>query len=148
MFQQLHSQIIMGLMILVCGLALWRGRTPHRLLAVAMTLNWLLSGLVQNRHDWAQPQWAELALDAILAVVATGLAVRWNGLWLLASAAFAWLVVMTHLAMAVDRRLHARAYLAALALWSVSQMLALAWGVWIAWRERRAAAAAGATASG
>ena len=135
------SLIGTGLLIAATLAAFWRGRIEHRVVAAVIAAAWLLSGLVQDRVHWNSPQWALSVIDGVVVIGVTGAALRWGGFWLLACAAFTWLQLMTHAAMAVDVRIHARGYLTALGLWSVAQLLALAWGTFEAWRERRRAVA-------
>lgn len=138
MYQSLPSQIATGMLLVIAALAFWRGRTEQRLAAAVITVTWLFSGLVQDRGNLFGLQIGLFAVDVVVVIGLTWIAVRWPQLWAQACAAFSWLQLMTHAAMAIDDRVHWRAYLTALALWSVSQLVALAWGVWVADRSRRA----------
>lgn len=139
MYQSLPSQIGTLLMLSLALWAFWRGQAEHRLTAAVIAATWLLSGLLQQRSvaDLFDMQVGIFVMDVIVAGGVTAVAMRWPRLWVQACAAFTWLQLMTHIAMAVDDRMHWRAYLTALALWSVAQLVSLAWGMTQAELDRR-----------
>ncbi|CAN5489273.1 hypothetical protein BH10PSE4_BH10PSE4_20720 [soil metagenome] len=135
MFSILPTQIAYGVMLVVCGLALAFGRRFERLVAVATLVAWLVTPLVQ-RQDNDLVQWGIFTVDLIYLLVLIGFAVFDRPLWILFMASFQLLVVLTHVVFMTDMTLKQWAFFSAYYLWSDAQLIALAVGVWQAWRGR------------
>lgn len=130
MYRTLPAQLSFVLMLAVCGYALWKGRTSHRVVAAIVGVPWIVTSLIQHRTDWLSTHWWIFGVDTVLALAVTAAALRWRRSWIYAVAAFTWLQVMTHLAMALDDRIRARGYATALYFWANAQLVVLAWAVW------------------
>lgn len=143
MFSSHAAQIGVLLVVGVC-LAAASSRRPAQLLAAAGVASaWIASAALQDRHAVGGPQYAIFALDILVAVGFTTLALVHRGAWLMALAAFQLLTAATHVGMIVDTRIFVRAYLTAYLVWSYLVVAALAWGAWAGWKERREAGTVG-----
>lgn len=141
-FATLAQQTWTILMFLVSGFALWRGRGPERVIALANLAAWILTPLTY-RTVLLDPQWGVFIVDAMFFGVLVWFAVTTDRNWLLFAAAFQLLAVVTHIAIAVDPGVRTLAYFRALVIWSYLVLGALAIGAWTAHRERRAGLADG-----
>ncbi len=137
MFHQLLDQVLLVLMLLVCGWALWRGERPERLAAAAMVAAWIGTSFVLDRH-YKNVQWATLGVDLVLLAVLIGLSLAYRRRWLLGATGFHMLGVATHGAMIIDPKVQAPPYIAALAVWSCATVACLALGMWTLTRSRAA----------
>ncbi len=110
LFHTLGQQIWTVAMLAVSAFAWWRGGWPERTMAVANVAASLLNGLVQNRHDWIDPQWGDLVIDLLFLGLLLWLALRSNRHWPMWASAFQLLGVVTHVAMMADHRIGGWAY--------------------------------------
>jgi hypothetical protein len=128
--------------VLVSGFALWRGARAERVIALSNLGAWGASLLLENRHNWLDPQWGVLLVDLAFLAVLLAFALRNAANWLLFAAAFQLLSVVTHMAIMVDGGVRARAYFQGLAIWSYLVLISLGVGVWVRWRQDQAGVAA------
>ncbi|MBI1686470.1 hypothetical protein [Caulobacter hibisci] len=136
MFTILPTQLGAGAMFVVCGVALWIGGRLERGLAVATILAWVGSAFVEIQ-DHSITQWGIFAVDVVYLGVLAGLAVFDRRVWLLFMAAFQLLIVLTHIAFAMDRSLKQWGFFSAYYLWSYAELVAFAIGLAaLAWRRR------------
>ncbi len=135
MFQTHLSQLTTLAMASVCAWALFRGRWPERVAAVAYALNWIGSALGENRspHHHAQP--VILALDVVLLSVLLLLTMSCRRTWLLWMSACALLAVLTDLMGSLDPHFGPWTVVTADYVWSLGALLALATGVAIEGRR-------------
>ena len=138
MLDTLYSQIGAALVFAVCLLALWKGERTEQWGAGVYVVGFLGSILVQDEAGLVDPQFAVLAIDLIALAVFGTLAWKSERSWPVWATAFQAVGVAVHLAFAMDLRIGARAYIAALALSSYGVLAALAVGAFIVWREREA----------
>lgn len=125
------------IMCLACGYALWRGRLPERVAAVAFLLAWLASYLVHTR-DFTQPQFGMFWVDAILMVILVSLALLSGRRWLMVACACHLLTLGDHFAMMIDQRILSLAYLRVMVVWGYAALLAMVLGTYFeAEPERR-----------
>ena len=117
--------------MLVCGLALWRGRDDERLAAAAYLANWAITLVVFKSRSF-DTQWYVMALDVALLALYVWLAMRSGRFWPLFAAAFILLIVVTHLAHAVDGTVSGWAYITATLIWSYLALIAIGYGAWTA----------------
>lgn len=115
----------------VCALAVWRGRDEARLAAGGLLANWALSMMVFKARS-EDIQWPIMLTDAGLFALYLWIALRSPRYWPLFIASFALLVLITHLAHALDPNISAWASLTAEILWSYLILFALAYGAWTA----------------
>lgn len=137
-FLTLPSQIGALLMAAACLFAFTSGGLPQRITALVTAVGWIGSSALQDRDDLIDPQYATFALDLFLLIVFAWVAVRWRRGWSMAVASFQLLTVLTHIAIMIDLRIAARAYVTAYLAWSYLLLVAVAWGGWAGWKERRA----------
>ena len=131
-------------LMIVCGLAFWRGHDDERLAAAATLANWAITLVVfRSRSD--DTQWAVMAVDSALLVLMVWLALRSNRYWPLFSAGFALLTVVTHIAHALDTGVSGWAYLTAILIWSYLSLFTIGYGAWTAPYVRAAGVPADAT---
>jgi hypothetical protein len=130
--------------MIVCGLAFWRGQDDERLAAAATLANWAII-LVVFQPLSEETQWAMMAVDAVLLVLMVWLALRSNRYWPLFTAGFSLLIVVTHIAHALDTGVSGWAYLTAILIWSYLSLFAIGYGAWTAPYVRAAGVTADAT---
>ncbi len=132
-------------LVVVCVLAVWRGRDEERLATGGVVLCWALS-LVVYRSESQDTQWAILAIDTALLGLYAWISLRTVRFWPLFAAAFQLLVLVPHLAHAIDPSIGGWAYWTAARLFSYSALFAIGYGAWTAPRVRRTLSADGAVA--
>jgi hypothetical protein len=108
MFQTTASQIGLVVTTLICLFAAWAGGREQRTVAAIVMIGWIASAAAEDR-SFRNPQYVTLALDGLLTVVFSTLAVRWRATWLMGLAAFQILTTATHFAMILDPRIWPRA---------------------------------------
>lgn len=142
MFSILPTQLGAGAMFVICGLALWIGGRLERGLAIATMLAWVGSAALEI-EDHSITQWGIFAVDIVYLGVLAGLAVFDRRIWLLFMAAFQLLIVLSHVAFALDRSLRQWGFFSAYYLWSYAELIAFAAGLAILARRRHARARMG-----
>lgn len=118
-------------LMVVCALAVWRGRDDERLATAALLANWALSILVVRTGNEAT-HWDVFIVDTALLGVYVWLALRSRRHWPLFAAGFQVLVVVTHLGRAADPTVSGWAYLTAGLIWSYLVLFTLGYGAWTA----------------
>lgn len=113
--------------MIVCGLAVWRGRDDERLAAAGTLANWAIT-LVVFRQRSDETQWAVMVVDVALLALLIWLALRSRRYWPLFAAAFALLTVVTHLAHALDTGVTGWAYLTAVLIWGYLGLISIGYG--------------------
>ena len=126
-----------SIMAVCCGFALWRGRAPERIVAVAVLVAWAASGLLHTR-DFTRPQYGMFWVDLVLLALLIALATRTGRRWLMIASAFHVLTVGDHFAMMLDMRIKSYAYQTVMVIWGYAVLLAMVLGTWFeAEPERR-----------
>lgn len=139
MFSILPTQLGAGAMFVICGVALWIGGRLERGLAIATIIAWVGSAALEI-DDHRIPQWGIFAVDLVYLGVLGSLALFDRRIWLLFMAAFQLLIVLTHVAFALDRSLMQWGFFSAYYLWSYAELVAFAVGLAaLAWRRRKLA---------
>jgi hypothetical protein len=118
LFQTLPQQIWTACMLAVAAVALWRGGWAERTVALGMIADSIASGIMQNRTNWASPQWADLTIDIVYLAVMLWVALKSDRLWPLWAAAFQLIDVAIYFAFIVDARIGALAPYWAIEIWS------------------------------
>ena len=125
------------ILLAACAYAGWRGLMPERATALGLMLAWVASQMV-NSHNFSQPQYGMLGVDALLLVVLLGLALLSGRRWLMAATACHLLTIGDHLAMILDLRILSYAYMTVMVIWGYAVILAMVLGTWLeAEPERR-----------
>lgn len=111
LFMQTPTQIL-GLVatIIVCGLVLWRGPEKAKQASIGAAIAFLATPMVQNWRDWTKPQWGIFAVDLVFLLFLAALASTGRSWWLRVMMAAQLLTVLSHITMAVNREVLARAY--------------------------------------
>jgi hypothetical protein len=120
----------------VCALAVWKGGDEERLAAGGLLANWALSMMVFRARS-EDVQWPIVLTDGALFALYLGIALRSRRFWPLFIAAFALLVLVTHLAHGLDAAVSGWAYLTAELLWSYLMLIALGYAAWTTTRQAR-----------
>lgn len=139
MFLTTASQIGALIMAVVCLFTAWAGGSAQRWTAGLVAGAWIASAALQDRRN-VDPQYAIFALDLVMAVAVSWLALVWRRAWLMAVAALQLLTVTTHVATMIDSRIWPLAYQTAYMFWSYALLASVAWGGVEGWRDRRRAA--------
>ena len=61
----LSARLAIAFLLFVCGLAMWRGRTPERVVAAGAVLNEVLYLAFYHPNDYVNPQWEAIIWDFI-----------------------------------------------------------------------------------
>jgi len=125
-----------GLLLLICGAALWKGRSEERVVASAMLLA-ALGTYVLRDPRWSGPQWTSFAIDVAFLVVLVVISLRTKRYWPITMAAFQLLAVVIHTARMLDPTLSAWAYATAEVIFTQLTLVSLAVGTWNTWRDGR-----------
>lgn len=126
----------LAVMLAICGAGLWLGDRPVRLASALVGLGWIVSLIVQKRHELANPQYGILAVDIVCLCLLVGLAVAFRRNWLYAAGGAQMLAVTTHFAYLVDKRIDVNTYLTAEYVWAYLLLATLVWGISHTLRER------------
>lgn len=140
MFTTLPAQIGAVLMAGICIFAAASRGRPQVLTAIVVAIAWVGSAALQNRQNLIDPQYAIFGLDLVAAGLFIWLALRYRQGWQMAIAAFQLLTMTTHVAVMIDLRINAWAYLTAYLVWSYLLLVSLLWGGAQGFRARRASA--------
>ena len=130
MFLQTPVQLL-GLIatIVVCGWALWRGPSALRISAGAIVAAFVATPLVQNWGDWIHPQWGIFWVDTALLIVLGVIGLRQRLWWSRIAVACQLLTVLSHISMALNPLILARAYATTTYLLYFGLLGAVAWGL-------------------
>lgn len=118
-------------LMIVCVLAVWRGRDEERLASAGLLAAWAIS-MVAFRSRSEDTQWAIFTIDFGLFCLYAVIAMRSPRFWPLFLAGFGLLMVVTHLAHALDTGISGWAYWTAARLWNYLCLLTIGYGAWTA----------------
>ena len=138
MFDTLYSQIGAAVGVIVIAFAFLKGDEPERVGAGAYALGSLAALLVQNDSQLYGPQWALMAVEAVVLAAYAGVAWKSRRSWPVWASALQAVVVMSHVLTTADIRPPVAAFYAVANLASYGILLVLTLGVLQAWRDRRA----------
>ena len=93
-----------------CLAAGWRGERPEKIGAGLVAAAWVLSTLVERRHNWLEPQYGILAVDITTMVGLAALAYWSRRGWAICAAGFQTIAVLTHLVFLINPQALYRAY--------------------------------------
>lgn len=137
MLDTIHSQIGVGVTLVVVGLAFLKGDEPERVGGGACALALLASLLLQDGSRLTGPQWGLIIVDLIMLFVYGALVWKSRRSWPAWATALQALIVMTHVVILTDSRPPMSAFYAVLNAASYGILLALALGVLRSWRDGR-----------
>jgi hypothetical protein len=126
-------------LMVVCGIAVWRGRDEERLAAAVVLADWALSMMVFKPRS-QETQWGVLLVDCGQFGLFLWLALRTSRHWPLAVAGFALLQLVTAVAHAIDATVSGWAYLTANIIWSYLILFTIGYAAWTAPRYAMKAA--------
>ena len=118
------AQIGFVAMAAVCAFTILFGKLWGRTAAALYTANWMLAALVQDRrvgHFHA----ADMAVDAVGAVLATALALKAGSGWAISFAAFQILGVTHYILELIDNRVTVNAAIVSSYLWELGALMSL-----------------------
>ncbi len=117
--------------LVVCALAVWRGRRDEQLAAGIMLAAWAVT-MVVYRSGFQQTEWGILAVDAGALAGFIWIALRSDRFWPLFGAGFHLLAVVTHVARLADPGVGGWAYITAEIVWGYFLAAAIGYGAWTA----------------
>lgn len=139
MFDTLYAQIGTAVSLAVVAFAFLKGDEPERVGAGAYALGLLASLLLQDDSQLSGTQWGLMVVDTVMLGVYAALAWKSRRSWPVWAGALQALIVMSHILTTVDQRPPLAAFYAVMNLANYGILLALATGVFLSWRDRRAA---------
>lgn len=115
--------------LVVCGLCLWRGDQPLRLIAIVTIVSWSVTPLVGfwDRDHLNAPQ---TMIDLATAALYVWISLRWRRLWAAGLSALGILVVLCPLVYVADPRVHRNSWVAANNILAISQLGTLLLALW------------------
>ena len=123
----------------LCGLAIWRGERPERIVAVTLLVTMVLTPMVQTGAGESGLEIWMFLVDTFFMLVVLAVALTSNRWWPLFCGAFALLAALSHIARTLDQQIAQFSYISATVLWSYGTVFALGAGVWELERRRRRA---------
>lgn len=138
MLNTIYTWVGSGVILLICGSALWKGDRLEQWGGGLCFMAWLATILIQDDVSADIEQFALLGVDFAMLAALGFLAWKAERSWPVWAAACQAITVAVHLAKMVDFRIPEVAYLSALVLASYGVLVALAVGTVVAWREREA----------
>ena len=137
--------IYWGVLLLVCGYALWRGHRDERVIAAICLIASVLSllSLTSWTDRYSGLEMRLLTVDLLTLVLFVIVALQSNRFWPLWIAGLQLTTSMGHLMKAMESDLMPVAYGAALRMWSYPILLILAVGTWRAHRRHHPTVAHG-----
>ena len=114
-------------LFLACGIAVWRGGDQERRIAAIVAVAWIGSVVVDDDGS-RRVQWAILTVDLVLAVWLLLETVFGRKLWPAFAAAALIMIVMTHVAFAIDPRIVQEGFFSAYYVWSYLVLVCLVVG--------------------
>ena len=126
--------IELALLVLVTGIAFWRGRPPEKWAAAALIMAAVISPLVESLHAPHSVNLPILTVDGVLAGALTFIAIRYAHWWTIGAAGTALFEFMIHGAAMARTGIPNHAYFVALEASSDVIILAVGAGVLAATR--------------
>jgi hypothetical protein len=120
--------------LVVCALAVWRGRRDEQLAAGIMLAAWAVTMLV-SRSGFQQMEWGILLVDLAALAGFITIAMTSHRYWPLFAAGFHLLAIVTHAGRSMDPAVGGWAYLTAEILWGYLLAIAIGYGAWTAPRS-------------
>jgi hypothetical protein len=127
----------------LCGLAIWRGGRPERIVAITLLVTMVITPLVQTGVGEDSLEVGMFLVDTFFMLVVFWVALTSDRWWPLFCAAFALLAAVSHVARTFNDQIGQFSYITATVMWSYGTVYALGAGVFeLERRKRRLAAAA------
>lgn len=136
MYQTLTPWISLGIAVLICGFAFWKGDGPARFVAGVYLASWIATPFLAL-HDPMQPEWRVMVLDTLVMVLFVGVSLRTRRLWTVLAAACQMMSVASHVVSIIDLRINIATVVVGLALLSYGVLVALLLATFSAIRARR-----------
>ncbi|HYD27437.1 hypothetical protein [Brevundimonas sp.] len=137
MFDTIYAQVAAAIGAIVVAFAFLKGDEPERVGGGIYAISALASLLVQEETRLHGPQWGLMMVDAVTLAAYAAVAWKSRRSWPVWASALQSLIVMTHVLTLVDVRPPMVAFYAVINGASYGVLLALAIGVFQAWRDRR-----------
>ena len=136
MFHSLTSQIGAIAMALVCGYAIWRGGWPERLAAITLALNWVGCEALEDFNVAHKAQPVVFGIDVAYAVLLLVLLTVTERIWVIFAFAMQGLIVLTHIAAALDPVVSRWDFFNTYFVWSYAVLVAMLLGTHLEARVR------------
>lgn len=136
--------IFAGLLSVVCLFAWWRGGGPERAIALMFLIAWFLSVVTDSpdlmaleplRIRYLGIELVYLGIDTLLFVGLLVVSRRANRVWPVAAASLQALLVLAHIARAINPHQVGFVYMVMTALWPILQLFLLTTGTALHWRR-------------
>jgi hypothetical protein len=137
-YHTLSPWISLGVAVLICGFAMWKGDRPIRFVAAVYLFGWIATPFLALR-DPMQPEWRVMVLDTLAMVLFVGVSLRTRRLWTVFAAACQMMSVASHVVSIIDLRINIATVVVGLALLSYGVLVALLLATLSAIRARRVA---------
>jgi len=123
-YQTLTPWISLGVAVLICGFAIWKGDRWARFVAVVYLAGWIVTPLVAV-GDPLQPEWAVMGVDVAVMLLLIWASLIARRLWSVFAAACQMMAVASHVVSIIDLRIYMATVIVGLALLSYGVLVAL-----------------------
>ena len=129
--------IFLGLLLAACLFAWWRGGGPERAVAALFFLAWLVSFLIHkplasHYHGVEIPM---VVMDMLLLVALLAISRRANRVWPVVATSLQALIVLAHVARALNPFQFPYVYMVMVVIWPIVQLFVLIAGTALHWRR-------------
>lgn len=138
MYHTLTPWISLGVAVLICGFAMWKGDRWIRFVAIVYLIGWVASPLVQIR-DSQSPEWGVMVVDAVVMILLVWASLKARRVWSVFAAACQMMAVASHVVSIIDLRIYINTVIVGLTLLSYGVLVALLVATLSAIRDRRIA---------
>lgn len=138
MYQSLTPWISLGVAVLVCGFAIWKGDPWARFVAVVYLVGWIVTPLLAV-GDPLQPEWAVMGVDVAVMLLLVWASLKARRLWSVFAAACQMMAVASHVVSIIDLRIYMATVIVGLAVLSYGVLVALLVATLSAIKARRVA---------
>jgi hypothetical protein len=137
-YQSLTPWISLGVAVLVCGFAIWKGDPWARFVAVVYLVGWIVTPLLAV-GDPLQPEWAVMGVDVAVMLLLVWASLKARRLWSVFAAACQMMAVASHVVSIIDLRIYMATVIVGLAVLSYGVLVALLVATLSAIKARRVA---------
>lgn len=126
-----------GLLLVACLYAFWRGGGPERAVAWIFIAAWVISITIRYVTDlvYQRPAWITLSVDTAVLIALAVVTRRANRAWPVVVTSMQLLIVLSHVARTINAHQFPRVYIVMTKSWPYLQLITLLVGTILHWRR-------------